>query len=89
MYTTTENVRLWEVFQAMKSNEEKAENMDVRTMDNKLIKSTFAVLFPDHDADRVYVSDMKKMIRWYGILKRLDLLNEVESEENQEAEPSK
>lgn len=89
VYTNTDNVRLWDVFQAMKVNEDKAETMDVRTMDNKVVKSTFAVLFPEHDAERVYVSDMKKMIRWYGILKRLDLLNEVEAEESEEADTSK
>jgi hypothetical protein len=38
----------------------------------------FAKLFPEFDQDRVYVSDMKKMMKWFGILKKLDLLHEEE-----------
>jgi hypothetical protein len=68
----------------MKENEAKVENMDVSKMDAKTIQKNFAILFPEHDAERVYVSDMKKMIRWYGILKRLDLLTEVEEIEKPE-----
>ena len=84
VYTQTDNVRLWDVFQQMKENEAKVENMDVSKMDAKTIQKNFAILFPEHDAERVYVSDMKKMIRWYGILKRLDLLMEVEEIEKPE-----
>ena len=84
VYTQTDNVRLWDVFQQMKENEAKEENMDVSKMDAKTIQKNFAILFPEHDAERVYVSDMKKMIRWYGILKRLDLLTEVEEIEKPE-----
>ena len=84
VYTQTDNVRLWDVFQQMKENEAKVENMDVSKMDAKTIQKNFAILFPEHDAERVCVSDMKKMIRWYGILKRLDLLTEVEEIEKPE-----
>lgn len=84
VYTQTDNVRLWDVFQQMKENEAKVENMDVSKMDAKTIQNNFAILFPEHDAERVYVSDMKKMIRWFGILKRLDLLTEVEEIEKPE-----
>lgn len=76
VFTMTENVRLYEVFQQFKSHESEVESLDVSKADNKAISKIFATLFPEYDRDRVYVSDMKKMIKWYGILKRLDLLNE-------------
>lgn len=86
VYTTGDNVRLWEVFQAFKQNEAALDGFDLGKADNKALKAVFAQLFPDHDQQRVYTSDMKKMIKWYGILKKLDLLNEevVEEEETQE-----
>lgn len=74
VFTMGENVRLFEVFQSFKLHEAEVENMDVSKADNKTISKTFATLFPEYDKDRVYVSDMKKMIKWFGILNRMDLL---------------
>jgi hypothetical protein len=81
VYTTGENVRLWEVFQNFKANDGLLEGFDLTKADNKSIKNKFGELYEAFDQDKVYISDMKKMIKWYGILKRLDLLNEPEPEE--------
>ena len=35
----------------------------------------FKSIFPEFDEERVYVSDMKKMLKWFEILKANDLLN--------------
>lgn len=84
VFTQEENVRLFEVFMSFKENEAKAGSFELAKADNKAISAHFAKLFPQHDKDRVYVSDMKKMIKWYAILKKLDLLQEEvpETEEN-------
>lgn len=76
VYTNGDNVRLFEVFMSFKNHDEKLEGFDLSKADNKAIKQKFTELFSDWDQDKVYVSDMKKMIKWYGILKRLDLLTE-------------
>lgn len=86
VYTTGDNVRLWEVFQSFKQNEQALESFDVAKADNKALKAIFLKLFPDHDQHRVYTSDMKKMIKWFGILKKLDLLNEEPVEEKETEE---
>jgi hypothetical protein len=78
VYTMTDNVRLWDVFMSFKKNEAAMEGFDFTKADNKALKSMFAKLFPEFDQDRVYVSDMKKMMKWFGILKKLDLLHEEE-----------
>lgn len=78
VYTMTDNVRLWDVFMSFKKNEAAMEGFDFSKADNKALKSMFAKLFPEFDQDRVYVSDMKKMMKWFGILKKLDLLHEEE-----------
>lgn len=76
VYTTGDNVRLHEVFQKMKDMEGTTPPpTDVKKADDKSIKAYFEQIHPDFDQDRVYVSDMKKMLKWYHMLKENDLLN--------------
>ena len=65
VYTTDENVNLAEVFQAMNAS---AEPLPAEK-DAKAIKAYFEKVFPMMDFERVYNSDMKKMVRWFGILR--------------------
>ena len=74
VYTTGENVRLHEVFEKMKEHSSIALP-DAKKADNNTIKSYFKQIFPEFDEERVYVSDMKKMLKWFEILKENDLLN--------------
>jgi len=66
VYTTRENVNLIEVFQAMKAS--KKALPDVK--DAKALKAYFAEVFPSLDQERVYTSDLKKMVKWFDILTR-------------------
>lgn len=74
VYTISDNVRLHVVFQKMKENEHVAMP-DAKKASNNDIKSYFKGIFPEFDEERVYVSDMKKMLKWFDILKANDLLN--------------
>lgn len=85
VFTTGDNVNLAEVFKAMKDQEAKTAPVDAKA-DNNAIKSYFKSVFPTFDEDRVYVSDMKKMVKWYAILKSNDLLNFEEVAEEAPAE---
>ncbi len=78
VFTEEDNIRLFEVFMNFKKNEANAGEIDITKADNKILKAHFGKLFPAYDKERVYVSDMKKMIKWFAILKRLDLLHEEE-----------
>ena len=51
---------------------------------NDEIKAFFGEAVPEYDKDRVYVSDMKKIIQWFQLLKEKDLLNKTEEEEKTE-----
>lgn len=76
VYTTGDNVRLHEVFQKMKDAEAATPPpSESKKADNDSVKAYFNQVFPDFDQDRVYVSDMKKMLKWYHMLKENDLLN--------------
>jgi len=79
VYTQTDNVPLREVFATFRKNEGEVEKVAVHKDGNKVIQETFGKLFPDYDKTRVYASDMKKMLKWYGILQKLDLLDSLEA----------
>ena len=65
IFTTNENSNLAEVFNAMKSS---TETIPDALADGNALRAYFEKVFPDLDFDRVYASDMKKMVKWYGIL---------------------
>ena len=64
VYTIRENVNLSDIFLAMKASKEALPD----EKDAKAIKSYFQKVYPDMDFERVYASDMKKMIRWFAII---------------------
>jgi hypothetical protein len=84
VYTNNENMRIGEVFLTMKENSAKVPALDMSKSDNKAITEHFGQLFPDYDKERVYASDMKKMVKWFYILNGKDLLN-AEEETTEEA----
>jgi hypothetical protein len=65
VYTTGQNVNLVDVFKAMRDTSEAIP----AGRDNNALKKYFQVAFPEMDFERVYASDMKKMLRWFEILK--------------------
>ena len=65
VFTVKDNTNLAEIFNAIKTNEEK---MPDAKADGKELKAYFEKVYPALDFNRVYASDMKKMIKWYGIL---------------------
>ena len=73
IYTTGDNVRLHNVFQKMKDSSTPV--LDGKSADNNAVKAYFKSVFPEFDEERVYVSDMKKMLKWFEILKANDLLS--------------
>lgn len=89
VFTETDNARLHEVFMAFKANEAAAGEIDLAKADNKKLKEHFGKLFPTYDKGRVYVSDMKKMIKWFAILKKHDLLQEEAAGDAGQAEAAK
>lgn len=47
------------------------------------LKSYFKTVIPDYDEERVYASDIKKIISWYGLVK--DIVTKEEEPKEQEA----
>ncbi|RYG38247.1 MAG: hypothetical protein EOO01_29780, partial [Chitinophagaceae bacterium] len=86
VYTVRDNVNLVDIFQAM----EKAGGSLPDGKDNATLKKYFEKAYPDLDFERVYASDLKKMVKWFEILKKqnveIKLSEPAEEEEPEEIE---
>ncbi len=67
IYTNTEEVPLGEAFEKMKEKEDGGEAISHRAP-KKELEAYFREILPDYDEDRVYASDIKKVIQWYNLL---------------------
>ena len=69
MYTTDEEVPLHEVFTNMKNKEEgKPVAISPTKASSEELRSYLAEVLPNYDRERVYPSDIRKLIAWYNIL---------------------
>ncbi len=88
IYTTTEegSVPLQDVFHKM--YEKYALKLDVKTSDNTALKGLLNDVLPEWDKDRVYTSDIKKLVMWYDILAQHapELIDPAQKEEDEEEE---
>ena len=64
IYTVNENANLVDVLTAMKNSTEALPDAG----DAKAVKAYFEKVYPEIDFERVYGSDMKKMVKWYSLL---------------------
>lgn len=84
MYTDTEDVPLREVLASMKKKENGAAvEMDVKKVSVEDLRSYLEEVLPNFDRDRVYPSDIKKLISWYNLLVKSGM---TDFEEEQSAE---
>lgn len=95
IFTVRDNVNLADVFLAMQKDTTPLPS----EKDNAAVKKYFEAVYPDMDFERVYTSDMKKMVKWLGILTANNIEikapqpeeeeETVDSEDKQEAEAVK
>src|SRR5579862_3643199 len=86
VFTTKDNVNLVEVFKSMEGSGEKLPD----EKDNAALSKYFKKAFPDLDVEKVYASDMKKMVKWFSVLKNNNIelkLTEIPEEEPVAEEP--
>jgi hypothetical protein len=65
VFTVKDNVNLVDIFHAMEKDGSKAPD----GKDAAQLKKYFEKVYPDLDFERVYSSDLKKMVKWFDILK--------------------
>jgi hypothetical protein len=77
VYTEADNVNLADVFLAMQNSGETLPN----EKDANAIKAYFKSVYPTMDFERVYASDMKKMVKWFDALQKNDIEIKLSEEE--------
>ena len=80
IFTVKENSNLADVFDKMKNSPEPIPEAQA---DGKTLKSYFEKVYPDLDFDRVYASDMKKIVKWFGII----TVNNIEIKVSEDESP--
>ncbi len=83
IYTLEEEIPLREVFQKIK-DKENGEKTSVHHKDDKLkLEEYFFEVLPNYDEDRVYPSDIKKIVQWYNLLHSNGITDFSEEEETE------
>ncbi len=92
IYTTDEegSVMLEEVFKRIHKEFDGDSGLNSNS-DPEELKSFLKFILPNYDAERVYVSDIKKLVTWYNLLAEIqpDLLLEKEEKKDKEKEGKK
>ncbi|MBP7496619.1 MAG: DUF5606 domain-containing protein [Bacteroidales bacterium] len=85
VYTVSSEIILKDLFLKIYEKENGAQALDPKSDDKKL-KTYFEEVLPDYNKEKVYVSDMKKIISWYNILNKQGLITPDEKPEEKPAE---
>ncbi|MCX6241207.1 MAG: DUF5606 domain-containing protein [Bacteroidetes bacterium] len=85
VFTTGEDRPLKDVLKAFHEKLEGKPAVDSKSDNNSLLKF-FGEMIPDFDKERVYVSDIRKIVNWYNMLFEQNLLDFTEPEEEKKPE---
>ena len=85
IYTLEKEVPLTEVFTNIKNFEEGKEARISPKSDGATLEEYFSQVLPNYDRDRVYASDIKKIIQWYNLLLAKGFLEEDAQEDTQKS----
>lgn len=88
IYTDSDSTELKEIFQRMNDNLVDSPLPEPNASKEEFF-DYFSEILPDYDEERVMISDVKKVVKWFKFLKDRDLLKEEESEESTGQETSK
>lgn len=77
MYTYSEEKPLVEILRTIAVKENEGPALSHKEDNGKLV-SYFKEILPDYDEDRVYASDIKKVLNWYNILQSKGMVSKEE-----------
>jgi hypothetical protein len=85
IFTITDDIPLKDVFKRIKETENEHPVIPAKS-DGPKLKEYFKKVLPDFDEERVYTSDIKKVINWYSFVK--DLLEDEDPQDSDTAPQS-
>lgn len=68
VYTTDGDTPLLDVFASIRTKEAAAASISPSKATDNEMRAYLAEVLPNYDTERVYVNDMRKMVRWYNLL---------------------
>lgn len=80
VFTENDDIPLCEVFRKIQVKEDGAAAIPHKSPDAEL-KKYFAEIFPEYDRNRVYLSDIRKIVMWYNMLRELGITDFEEAGE--------
>ena len=83
IYTLTEEVPLREVFNKISEKEEGGKTAVSHKEGKDKLEEYFFSILPDYDEDRVYASDIKKVLQWYNLLHENGITDFAEEESDE------
>lgn len=83
IYTSDDEVPLRDVFVKIKEKENAEKISDENKSSNSALFSYFETILPNYDKEKVYASDVKKIVNWYNLLIENDI--DFETDENKES----
>ncbi|MFT6796444.1 MAG: hypothetical protein ACJART_001585 [Maribacter sp.] len=86
IYTLDEELPLREVFLKMQVKEKSGKTSISHKEDKIKLEEYFFEVLPNYDEDRVYASDIKKIINWYNILVDKGIADFTKNEEDLSSE---
>ena len=82
MYTDNGEVPLAEVLRKVADKESAKEaSLNPKKASNEELQNYFAEILPDYDRERVYMTDIKKLLTWYNLLVNAGITVFVEKEQ--------
>ena len=76
IYTEDDTIEIAKVFQQMLDKQNEL-TLPLASASHKDLQKYFEVIIPDYDRDKVFHSDMKKVIKWFNFLNDRGLLTAV------------
>lgn len=80
IYTYSKEMPLKEVFKKIADKESNGPTINHK-VGKKELEAYFNEVLPEYDEERVYASDIKKVIQWYNLLESNGLLSSIDEEE--------
>lgn len=83
IYTNDGDIPLGEVLEKVKVANNGAE-IDIKAIgDDQAVRDYFETILPSYDQEKVYTTDIKKLLTWYNLLLAAGISEFVEKEESE------
>ncbi len=86
IYTLEEELPLRQVFQKIQVKEKGGKTSVAHKAEKIALEEYFFEILPNYDEDRVYASDIKKVIQWYNLLHDNGITDFSDDEKNSSEE---